>query len=71
MEAAHKKTEVKEGSSRTTDNVALINYTARKIVDFTVQLFKRNWLIICEIQRHRYYWLKYLMSVQNTAYLAG
>ena len=27
LEAAHKKTEVKEESSRTTDNVALISYT--------------------------------------------
>ena len=56
---------------KSTAYIPLLGFAAQKLQDFSVKLFKINWLSICEIQKQRYYWLKYLMSNPNTAYLAA
>ncbi len=56
---------------KTTTYIPLLGFTAQKLQEFSVKLFKINWMSICEIQKQRYVWLKYLMSNPTTAYLAA
>ena len=56
---------------KTTNKYALLNYVTKYMEKFSINLFVKNWVSICEIQRQRYQMLRHFMSNQNTAYLAA
>ena len=56
---------------KSTAYLPLLGFTTQKLQNFLVKLFKINWMIICEIQKQRYFWLKYLKFNPTKAFLAA
>ena len=56
---------------KTKNKQALLNYETKYMEKFSINLFVRNWVSICEIQRQRYQMQRHFMSNQNTVYLAA
>ena len=56
---------------KTTNKHALLHFVTKYMEKFSTNLFVRNWMSICEIQRQRYQMLRHFMANQNTAYLAA
>ena len=56
---------------KTTNKHALLYFVTKYMEKFSTNLFVRNWISICEIQRQRYQMLRHFMANQNIAYLAA